>query len=168
MEKTVGFGDKIGFIHGKPRIGTFKKKTRLLLKPQAVGQRNPVKEGDKIMVAVRPVAYDFKVKIDLGRTSESEEIHFPFLRPGFFLVAVLAQFLFALVLVHLLLALLSRPRHKRLLLGLGDNLVQRVFNDSGGPGFFKFRNELAHHGFVNNSVHITPAFLGQCGNSRLF
>lgn len=37
------------------------------------------------------------------------------LRPGFFLVAVLAQFLFALVLIHLFLALFTCPRHEKLL-----------------------------------------------------
>lgn len=41
------------------------------------------------------------------------------LRPGFFLVAVLAQFLLALMLVHLLTALLACPRHEELLMFSG-------------------------------------------------
>ena len=81
-----------------------------------------MKERDKLVVAVRPPADDFEIKIDLGGRGESEMIHmsreavvtaslFPALRPGFFLVAVLAQLFFALVLIHFLLALFSRPRH---------------------------------------------------------
>ena len=50
---------------------------------------------------------------------------------------------------------------------LVDHFIERVFNNSLGPGCFQFRDNFAHHMLINHRVNGDPAILGKLVDSGI-
>ena len=46
------------------------------------------------------------------------------------------------------------------------DFIQRIFNDSFGPGSLELRNQFTDDVFINDRLHGHPALLAEAGNSR--
>ena len=116
-----GANDQIGPV-GNPPIGANETDPLFFfLEPQRVPKGNPVEKRDELVEARLALPGNAKRKVQLRRRINRKRLQAS--RPRLLLMPVLAELFLPLVLIHLALALFLRPRHRKFLPCLWNDLV---------------------------------------------